>query len=107
MAFDFGAFWFKGQFIRTGQANVKACNRRLAQLIHHGRAKPSQIISHRLTLAEAPDAYKHFDARDDGWCSSLLLDPYTDASREGSSASEGFAVCVNRPLFETSPAPPP
>jgi hypothetical protein len=23
MAFDFGAFWFKGQSIRTGQANVK------------------------------------------------------------------------------------
>ncbi|KIC83423.1 hypothetical protein RR51_05610 [Pseudomonas sp. C5pp] len=72
MAFDFGALWFKGQFIRTGQANVKACNRRLAQLIHHGRAKPSQIISHRLTLAEAPDAYKHFDARDDGWTKVVL-----------------------------------
>lgn len=28
MAFDFGAFWFKGQQIRTGQANVKAYNRR-------------------------------------------------------------------------------
>lgn len=72
MAFDFGAFWFKGQHIRTGQANVKAYNRRLAALIHHGRAKPSQIISHRLTLAEGPDAYKHFDARDDGWTKVVL-----------------------------------
>ena len=72
MAFDFGAFWFKGQQIRTGQANVKVYNRRLAELIHHGRAKPSQIISHRLKLAEGPDAYKHFDARDDGWTKVVL-----------------------------------
>ncbi|MCF5350551.1 alcohol dehydrogenase catalytic domain-containing protein [Pseudomonas syringae] len=72
MAFDFGSFWFKGQQIRTGQANVKAYNRRLAELIHHGRAKPSQIISHRLKLEEGPDAYKHFDARDEGWTKVVL-----------------------------------
>jgi glutathione-independent formaldehyde dehydrogenase len=72
MAFDFGAFWFKGQTIRTGQANVKAYNRQLARLIHTGRAKPSQIISHRLKLDEAPSAYQHFDDRDDGWTKVVL-----------------------------------
>lgn len=72
MAFDFGAFWFKGQQIRTGQANVKAYNRRLAALIHNDRAKPSQIISHRLKLAEGPEAYKHFDSRDKGWTKVIL-----------------------------------
>ena len=72
MAFDFGAFWFKGQQIRTGQANVKHYNRRLMNLIHAGRAAPSKIISHRLSLDEAPDAYKHFDARDDGWTKVVL-----------------------------------
>ncbi|AKF51583.1 aldehyde dehydrogenase [Pseudomonas syringae] len=72
MALDFGSFWFKGQQIRTGQANVKAYNRRLAELIHHDRAKPSQIISHRLKLEEGPDAYKHFDARDEGWTKVVL-----------------------------------
>ncbi len=72
MRFDFGAFWFKGQRIGTGQANVKAYNRRLRDLIHHGRATPSKIISHRLKLDEAPDAYKHFDARDKGWTKVVL-----------------------------------
>lgn len=72
MAFDFGAFWFKGQQLRTGQANVKAYNRRLAELIHHGRASPSQIISHSLKLEEGPAAYVHFDARDDGWTKVIL-----------------------------------
>ncbi len=72
LAFDFGAFWFKGQQIRTGQANVKAYNRRLCSLIHAGRATPSRIISHRLKLDEAPAAYKHFDARDQGWTKVVL-----------------------------------
>lgn len=72
MAFDFGAFWFKGQQIKTGQANVKAYNRRLRDLIHVGKAQPSRIISHRLPLEKAPDAYKHFDARDDGWTKVVL-----------------------------------
>ena len=56
IAFDMGLFWFKGQAIGTGQANVKHYNRQLRDLIHAGKAKPSWIISHRLPLNEAPDA---------------------------------------------------
>ncbi len=72
IAFDFGKFWFKGQKIGTGQCNVKAYNRRLADLIHHGKANPSLIISHELPLEEAPAAYKHFDNRDKGWTKVIL-----------------------------------
>ena len=70
--FDWGLFWFKGQSIGTGQANIKHYNRHLRNLIHTGRAKPSFIISHRLSLEEAPNAYKHFDARDKGWTKVIL-----------------------------------
>ncbi|MCQ4323202.1 glutathione-independent formaldehyde dehydrogenase [Stutzerimonas stutzeri] len=72
MAFDFGSFWFKGQQIRTGQANVKAYNRRLAKLIHTGKASPGQIVSHHLKLDEAPGAYEKFDSRADGWTKVVL-----------------------------------
>lgn len=72
LAFDFGNFWFKGQKIGTGQANVKHYNRYLAKLIHAGRAKPSQIISHELKLDEAPKAYEQFDKRADGWTKVVL-----------------------------------
>lgn len=72
LAFNFGEFWFKGQQIRTGQANVKAYNRQLCNLIHEGRATPSFIISHELPLSDAPEAYKHFDARDKGWTKVIL-----------------------------------
>jgi threonine dehydrogenase-like Zn-dependent dehydrogenase len=41
-------------------------------LIHHGKASPSMIISHELPLDQAPDAYKHFDDRDEGWTKVIL-----------------------------------
>lgn len=72
IAFDFGRFFEQGQHMATGQCNVKAYNRYLASLIHAGRAKPSWIVSHELSLDQAPDAYKHFDAREDGWTKVIL-----------------------------------
>ncbi len=72
IAFDMGKFWFKGQKMGTGQCNVKAYNRRLADLIHHGKANPSLIISHELPLEQAPEAYEHFNNRDNGWTKVIL-----------------------------------
>ena len=72
LAFDFGSFWIKGQKVATGQANVKAHNRKLCNLIEAGKAKPSWIISHELPLDQAPDAYKNFDERKDGWTKVVL-----------------------------------
>jgi glutathione-independent formaldehyde dehydrogenase len=72
IAFDWGLCWFKGQHIGTGQCHVKAYNRQLRDLIHAGRAKPSFIVSHQLALDQAPEAYKHFDARDNGWTKVVL-----------------------------------
>ena len=72
IAFDMGKFWFKGQRIATGQANVKAYNRKLCNLIQAGRAKPSTIISHELRLDQAAEAYKSFDERSDGWTKIVL-----------------------------------
>ncbi len=78
--FDFGLFWSKGQRIGTGQANVKAYNRHLRNLIHKERAKPSWIVSHELALDEAPDAYKHFCSRDKGW-TKVILHPNGSANK--------------------------
>jgi len=72
IAFDLGSFFAKGLRVGSGQANVKAYNRELRDLIHAGVAKPSFVISHRLRLDDAPDAYKHFDARDNGWTKVVL-----------------------------------
>jgi glutathione-independent formaldehyde dehydrogenase len=37
-----------------------------------GKARPSLIVSHELPLEAAPDAYKNFDQRADGWTKVLL-----------------------------------
>ena len=72
IAFDFGAFFTKGQHMGTGQANVKAHNRYLRNLIQNDRARPSWIVSHELSLDEAPEAYEHFDTRENGWTKVIL-----------------------------------
>jgi glutathione-independent formaldehyde dehydrogenase len=72
IAFDYGKFWFKGQKMGTGQCNVKAYNRKLMELIHHDKAKPSAIISHELPLTQAPKGYKNFDERVEGWHKVVL-----------------------------------
>ena len=72
IAFDWGLLWSKGQRLATGQANVKMYNRQLCSLIRTGKAKPSFIVSHELPLDQAADAYRHFDARDEGWTKVIL-----------------------------------
>ncbi|CAM3605881.1 glutathione-independent formaldehyde dehydrogenase [Polaromonas hydrogenivorans] len=72
MAFDFGQFWFKGQKMGTGQANVKAYNRLLSRLIEKDKVKPSWIVSHELPLEQAPEAYENFDKRKTGWTKVVL-----------------------------------
>ena len=87
MDFDFGSFWMKGQCIATGQANVKSYNRQLSTLISTGKAIPSQIISHELSLDDAPEAYKHFDNRDDGW-TKIILKPEMKSSDKNATQKE-------------------
>lgn len=67
-----GEAWNKGISIEMGQAPVKKYNVYLRDLIVAGKAKPSFIVSHRLPLSEAPDAYEKFDERSDGYTKVLL-----------------------------------
>lgn len=87
MDFDFGNFWMKGQTIATGQANVKSYNRQLCTLISAGKAHPSKIISHELSLDEAPNAYEHFDKRDKGW-TKVILKPGKAAGKKTKAAAK-------------------
>ena len=47
-------------------------NRYLRDLIIAGRAKPSFVVSHNVSLDEAPTAYDKFDKRIDGYTKVLL-----------------------------------
>jgi threonine dehydrogenase-like Zn-dependent dehydrogenase len=67
-----GDIFEKGLSIGMGQTPVKKYNAYLRDLIVAGRAKPSFIVSHRLELDEAPDAYEKFDSRTDGYTKVVL-----------------------------------
>ncbi|KAJ3807248.1 hypothetical protein EV368DRAFT_76895 [Lentinula lateritia] len=72
ISFPFGKLFEKGLSLGTGQCNVKAYNRYLRDLIIAGRAKPSFVVSHNLTLDAAVEAYEKFDKRIDGYTKVLL-----------------------------------
>lgn len=85
---DFGMLWFKGQRIGTGQAPVKRYNRALRDLIAGGKAEPSLLVSHELSLDDASSAYEHFDNRDDGWTKVVLHPNGSNGSNRRASASK-------------------
>lgn len=69
-----GALFKKGVILGMGRDDDKRYNDHLRDLIVRGRIKPSKIVSHRLPLREAPDAFAKFDARSDGYI-KVVLDP--------------------------------
>src|SRR6266851_2613499 len=62
--FPFMRAWLKSLTFRAGWCNVQAYMRPLLDLIAAGRLKPESIISHRMRLDEAEEAYRMFDARE-------------------------------------------
>ncbi|WP_345762118.1 zinc-binding dehydrogenase [Diaminobutyricibacter sp. McL0608] len=72
IGFNYGAAFEKGLSIGSGQRPVKRYTRELRDLIIRGRATPSRIVSHEVSLDDAPEAYEHFDNRDEGWTKVLL-----------------------------------
>jgi glutathione-independent formaldehyde dehydrogenase len=74
----FGEIFDKGLKLGTGQCPVKKYNAHLRDLIIAGRAKPSFIVSHRITLDQAPEAYQKFDRREDGY-TKVIVKPEAQA----------------------------
>ncbi len=70
--FPVAEYFDKGITMGSGQAPVKKYNEYLRDLIVNGKAKPSQIVSHRIPIDEAPSAYEKFDLRIDGYTKVLI-----------------------------------
>ena len=64
----------KGLTLKMGQTHVQRYMRPLLERIEHGEIDPTFVITHRLALDEAPDAYRMFrDKQDD--CIKVVLKP--------------------------------
>jgi threonine dehydrogenase-like Zn-dependent dehydrogenase len=70
----FGAFMNKGLTMKTGQTHMQRYMRPLLKKIESGEIDPSFVITHRVKLEDAPQAYKQFRDKKDG-CIKVVLKP--------------------------------
>jgi threonine dehydrogenase-like Zn-dependent dehydrogenase len=76
--FPSGAFMNKGLQLRTGQCHVQRFTRQLLEHIESGHIDPSFVVTHRLPLDAAPEAYETFKHKQDE-CMKVVLKPGKDA----------------------------
>jgi len=69
-----GTLFKKAVTVGMGRDDDKRYNDHLRDSIVRGRLKPSAIVSHRLPLRDAADAFAKFDARSDGYI-KVVLEP--------------------------------
>ncbi|MFB3915212.1 MAG: zinc-dependent alcohol dehydrogenase [Terriglobales bacterium] len=76
--FNLGAAFGKGLKLRMGQTHMMNYMQPLLKRIENGEIDPSAIITHRLSLDDAPHAYKIFRDKQDH-CIKVVLDPWREA----------------------------
>jgi threonine dehydrogenase-like Zn-dependent dehydrogenase len=72
--FPIGAAFAKGLTFKMGQTHVPRYLERLLGHIQNGDIDPSFVITHRLRIEDAPDAYKTFALKRDE-CIKVVLNP--------------------------------
>ena len=70
----FGSAFAKGLTLRMGQTHVHSYTRPLLERIERGEIDPSFIITHRVTLDDAPEMYKLFRDKGDD-CIKVVMRP--------------------------------
>jgi glutathione-independent formaldehyde dehydrogenase len=69
---SFGKLWEKGISFGTGQTPVLRYGSRLRDLVTSGQARPSFVVTHRLPLSDAAEAYAKLARREDGFAKVIL-----------------------------------
>ncbi|HEV2883838.1 MAG TPA: zinc-dependent alcohol dehydrogenase [Pyrinomonadaceae bacterium] len=90
--FPFGAAFAKGLTFKMGQTHVHKYMSQLLELIEFGEIDPSFVITHRLSLDEAPAAYQTFKQQKDR-CIKVVLKPGQNpigSNGNGSGNGNGF-----------------
>ena len=72
--FPLGAFVGQGLKMPAGQCDVQQFLPELLQRVLNGDFDTTSLISHRLTLDEAPRAYRMFRDKEDG-CAKVVMRP--------------------------------
>lgn len=70
----FGAAFAKGLTLKMGQTHVQRYLPHLLRLVLENKIDPSFLITHRVPLSQAPEAYRMFRDKENG-CVKVVLDP--------------------------------
>ena len=89
--FPVADFFDKALTIGSGQAPMKRYNEYLRDLIVTGRAKPRRVVSHHISIKDAPNAYDKFDQRIDGYTKVLIRFGKTEKLLRFGTRSRAFA----------------
>ena len=81
-----GVVWIKGLTLKSGQANVIGHVDRVLAMIAAGSLDPRPLVTHHMSLDDAPEAYAVYDRRE-ALKIVLSLSPY--GYREGSTGHPG------------------
>ena len=74
-----GTFMNKGLVLKTGQTHMMRYMKPLLERIERAEIDPSFVISHRLPISSAPDAYRMFRDKNDK-CTKVVLDPWANGA---------------------------
>jgi threonine dehydrogenase-like Zn-dependent dehydrogenase len=72
--FPMGALMNRGLSIKTGQCHVQRYMRPLLERIQNGEIDPSFVITHTISLSDAPRGYEMFKRKEDD-CLKVVLKP--------------------------------
>jgi threonine dehydrogenase-like Zn-dependent dehydrogenase len=67
-----GSFWLKGVSFQMGVTHFNNSMDEVISLVRAGHLEPSRVISHRMPLSRAAEAYELFSARE---ATKIVLDP--------------------------------
>lgn len=73
----FGAAFGKGITMKMGQTNMHAYMKPLLERVEKGQIDPSYIISHRITLDDAPEMYRVWRDKEEN-VTKIVIDPWAE-----------------------------
>jgi threonine dehydrogenase-like Zn-dependent dehydrogenase len=74
-----GAFMNKALAMKTGQTHMMRFMKPLLDKVEAGEIDPSFVITHRVSIDDAPEMYKVFRDKQDH-CTKVVLDPWANAA---------------------------
>lgn len=92
--FPFGAAFAKGITFKMGQTHVHKYLKQLLELVELDQIDPSFVITHRLGLEDAPEAYSTFKKQKEG-CIKVILKPGQASASSNGNGNRGISPAVS------------